>query len=348
MAQHDQDNRSFRVMRKDVRLDELKLVVGIRDPTTQVLKDVVLDRMDLKKVLVPDYGKIAEIKPNQEITLHDVVAKKMQEAKEGTTHSSEAIAEHELNSVPERQAAVELIREERVKGKVYELEDYRWKTIRSIPGTETEIMDSSDKDDHAYDAEAGMHDTWADKVDEPTFTPDIIESPMSEKIFSEISLTGRKEVTRYGESLEAKIKEGAEAKMRKQMELEDRVRTPLQELKVALKKEQRKERGKRMAVSGLGYAPAQKKEREMVVVKDEDGRVDWQAYKERSKAMKTKEMKTKETKPVTDIMVQIGRAMALNWAKNPQAVTGARKQKLARVLELEMQSSDAARPEARV
>lgn len=279
-------------MRRDVRLDELKLVVPVRDPDTNKLKDVVLDRMDLKEVLVHTPGKVAQIKAG-----------------------TQDLPTDQDEFVP------------RESEKAYELEDYKWKTLRYIPSTNTEIVDHSEKDDaHDYDQEYHAHDTLAIAVDEQTYWPEIIEHPMPSSVLKEISLRDRKEITKYSEKIEDAIKERAEAKMRKQFELEDRIRTPLQELKLELKRTQREALKARKAefVGAVDSEAAQKpvKESRSRLTVYEDG-------------AEVEKLSPAKTQPVSDIVVTIGQAMARNWAQNPHVVTGNRKRLLEKVLEQE-------------
>jgi len=263
MAAHDSDDRTFRVMRRDIRLDELKLVLPVRDPSTGKLKDVVLEHMDLEKVLVRAEGKTAEIEAG-----HDPLKVYGEDEKVERT----------------------------VLGKKFELEDYKWKTLRFVPGTQTEIVDHSEKDEeHDWEADYGPNDTLGIAVDERSYFPEIVEKPFKSSILHEISLRDRKEITRYSEGIEDSIKARAEAKMRKQLELEDKVRTPLMELKGELRREQLK------------------------------------ANKERKREFEGKTVKTKGQQK-EDVMVTIGRAMARNWASNPSVVTGNRRQLLEEVL----------------
>lgn len=252
MRSHESDERSFRVMRRDVRLDQLRIVVPVRDPATNKLKDVILDRMIIKEVLVKREGKVAKIKPGQKLI----------------TDEGKYL--------------------ERESEKEYELEGYKWKTLRYIPGTETEIVDHSEKDDeHDDQVDYNACDTLTEEMDQQTYFPWLNEPPFAASIFKEITLRDRKEVTKFDEKIEASIRERAEAKARKQLELEDRVRTPLQELKVELKKEQSKARKERRS-EFEGKAP----------------------------------QKTAEQKE--DIMVTIGRAMAKNYAEKPHLLAESR------------------------
>jgi hypothetical protein len=262
-------------MRRDVRLDELRLVLPIRDPQTNELKDIILNRMDLQEVLVPAPGKCAEIKPTHR-TL--------------TTIDGEMI--------------------KRESDKAYELEDYKWKTLRYVPGTKTEIVDHSDKDDHDWDKEYGPNDTVLISVEEQTYWPELTKDPMPPSVLKEITFRDRKEITKYSDTIEEAIKERAEAKARKQFELEDRIRTPLQELKLELKKVQREARRERQAEFEGGASKT-------AVTAQESG-----------EGVAT-------PKPLSDIMVTIGQAMARNWAENPHVVTGGRRKLLEKVLEQE-------------
>jgi hypothetical protein len=292
MARHDSDDRTFRVMRRDVRLDELKLVLPIRDPQTNELKDVILDRMDLKEVLVYAKGKCAEVKP---------------------THTDLDLVSAE---------GVEFPRE---SDKPYEIENHKWKTFRYVPGTDTEIIDHSEKEDkHDWEQEYGPNDTLLVAVEEQTYWPEITTDPMNASVMREITLRDRKEVTKYNDHIEEAIKERAENKLRKQFELEDRIRTPLQELKLELKKVQHKARKQRLTefTGGLRTkSQVNSRTESELLAYDEDGEIE--------------QAQSKKPERVSDIMVTIGQAMARNAAQNPHAFTGERRQLLQKVLEQE-------------
>jgi hypothetical protein len=299
MTMHDSDPRSFRIMRRDVRMDEIKLVCSIRNPETQEVKEVILDRVDLKKVLVYSPGKTAEIEKGK-------------------------------GPLPTEDEAQPIMRD---SDKAYELEDYKWKTIRYVPGTDTEIVDHTEKDaEHNPDAEYGPDDTLLISVEEQTYWPEVIEHPMPASVLKEISLKDPKTITKFSEHIEDSIREKAQAKMRKQLELEDRIRTPLQELKHELKKVQREALHARRAefhgtVAAEVIEPPMEETREGVVEASEA--VD-KAH-EKNKPQRV----GKKSQPTSDIMAAIGQAMARNWAKNPSVATGSRKKLLERVLEQE-------------
>ncbi|KIW05332.1 uncharacterized protein PV09_03851 [Verruconis gallopava] len=307
MAQYDSDDRDFRVLRRNVRLHEIRLVCPIRDPDTQKVREVILDRMDLKKVLVYAPGKTADI---------------------------------EAGSTPLPTDQGETIQRE--SKEAYELEDYKWKTIRYIPGTTTEIVDHSEiYDEHNYDAEYGPDDTLLVSVHAQTYWPEIIEHPMPPSVLKEISLKGRKEVTKFSEKIEDSIREKAEAKARKQFELQDKIRTPLQELKQEIRKVQREAlRARRAEFIGPSDAVELRgqNQAQSPVNSYEKGEVE----SENSQQHVTK------PQPVSDVMIQIGRAMAINWAKNPNVVTGNRRRLLDEVLEQEVATTQVTGTEARV
>jgi hypothetical protein len=294
MSAHDSDSRSFRILRRDVRLDQLKLVCPVRDSGTQEVKEVVLDRMDLKKVLVYSPGKTADIEAG---------------TKPLVTEDDELV--------------------QRESKEAYELEDYKWKTLRYIPETDTEILDHSEAyDEHDHDQEYGPEDTLLISVEEQTYWPEIVDHPMTSSVMKEISLKDSKSVTKFNEKIEESIREQAEAKMRKQFEREDRIRTPLQELKVELKRvEHEAVKARKADFDGrAGVEVAETPVRDRV-----------ESYEEAEEHEEPEIHRADQQKPqpVSDIMVAIGQAMARNWAKNPNVVFGNRKRLLEKVLECE-------------
>jgi len=251
-------------------------VVPVRDPITNKLKDVILDRMDLRKVLVPALGKTAKIEAG-----------------------TDPLPGDKAGAIIERESEDE-----------YELEDFKWKTLRYIPGTDSEIVDHSEKEEeHNYDQEHYAQDTVALSVDEQTYWPELVNPPFPAGVLREITFTGRKEVTRYSDKIEDAIREKAEARMRKQFELEDKVRTPLQELKVEVKKTQRQALWERRAeLEGVSTTAPKASEKQEEITS---------APKKASEA---------------DIMVIIGRSMAKNLAKNPDAIDPSRRKLVEQVL----------------
>jgi ElaB/YqjD/DUF883 family membrane-anchored ribosome-binding protein len=253
--------------------------------------------MDLKKVLVYSPGKTAEIEAGTEPLVTD---------------------------------EDELIKRE--SDEAYELEDYKWKTLRFVPGTKMEIIDHSESyDEHDPDEEYGPDDTLLISVEEQTYWPEVINHPMPASVRKEISLKNPKEVTRYSDKIEESIREKAEAKMRKQFELEDRIRTPLQELKLELKRiEHAAVKARKAEFEGI----IDTKEAE-TPFRDRDELYEEVEEQEEPKPRKS----TSKVEPVSDIMVAIGQAMARNWANNPDVVTGNRRELLEKVLGQEAAAS---------
>ena len=351
MAAHDEDERTFRVMRRDVRLDEIKLVTPIADPVTGKLKDVILDRMDLKKCLVysPDlepeagrpsenYGNVAEIPAGtDDIPICDEKGEQIIEPSE-TIDAETGEVENTMHPLVHK----------RMSEKSYELEQFKWKTFRYIPGTKTEIIDLQEKDEiqqlkDQREADWYDDDTVTLVVDSVTYVPDIIEEPFPKSIYHEITLRDRKEITRFSDKVEDAIREKAEAKMRKQMELEDKIRTPLQELKIEARKVQQEALRARQAESGFGISPMEQVAEEALLEGVEDVETDEEGWKN----LPTEHIKKTEP-PVADVMVQIGMAMAKNWAKNPAALTENRRKLLERAMAHEHAATLASQSQSRI
>lgn len=119
-------------------------------------------------------------------------------------------------------------------------------TKRYVPGTTNEIIDLSEtKDEHDEDAEYGPDDTLSVSMDEETYVPSLLEMPMPMAAVRELAKARNKKTIKFSPVLEEKIRTKAVTHERKQMQLEDRMRTPLQELNVKLGSVQAVELAKR-------------------------------------------------------------------------------------------------------
>lgn len=284
MRAHDADTRTFRVVQSDVRLDQLKLVVSQRDEQTGAITEIILNQMDLKKVLVEAPGKTAKIEAGKE---------------DLPTEHGETI--------------------KRESDQAYELHDYKWKTLRYIPETSTEIVDHSAKyEQHDADEEYGPDDTLLITVEERTYFPQIYDAPMPVSELKEITKQDLKSITKFNAHIEDSIRRKAEVQARKQFELEDSIRTPLQELKIELKKVQR---------SAVRARKAEFNSRPL------------------KRSVNVSSTTTVAKTPSPHMMDVIGQAMARHWKNNPNLLTAQRRKLLKNIPQ---QSSAAASANSRI
>ena len=223
MPQHirsrDKDPRPIRSVRLNVKLRHLRLVHPVTDPATGKTKDVVFESMDLRPRLIE-----CDVVDEDECAF----------IASGTTP---------LVRVGEDRNGNEITKRIRKSLTHYRLPGYKWKTFRYVPGTNQEIR-SFEADEEEPDRPYNPGDTLAVEVEWQSFEPSLHTPPMPSSVIDELRNKYSRLRKRHPEEHWQAVRQKAELETKAEIKKELRMVTPLDEIKVKLKRVERRSKSK--------------------------------------------------------------------------------------------------------